>query len=59
MGKRGAKSRTGVGEIYNEVKSEALYVFLTPTAKQCLRDRAQSDGISIQELIERLARGLL
>lgn len=59
MGKPGSKSKTGVGEIYSEVKSEALYVFLTPTAKQVLRLRAQEEGISIQELVERLARSLL
>jgi hypothetical protein len=57
MGKKGIKSSKGQGEEWDEPKSERLSLKLTPQGKRLLQERANSLGISISELIERMVRG--
>jgi len=58
MGKKGKKSRKGVGEMYDETKVDTL-LSLTPTAKENLSQLAKELKISRSEVVERFARGSL
>jgi hypothetical protein len=59
MGKAGTKSQRGVGEIYDELKTEQTIILLTPTGKKGLDALAKSFGLSRSEFVERLARGVI
>jgi len=59
MGQKGLKSQRGVGEIYDELKSEQVIILLTPTGKKGFDALAKSFGLSRSEFAERLARGLI
>ncbi len=58
MGKKGKKSRKGVGELYDEAKVDTLLT-LTPTARRNLDQQAKELEVSRSEVVERFARGLL
>lgn len=58
MGKKGKKSRKGIGELYDEAKVDTLLT-LTPTARGSLDKQAKELEISRSEVVERFARGLL
>ncbi len=58
MGKKGKKSRKGVGELYDETKVDTLLT-LTPTARGNLDQVAKDLKISRSEVVERFARGVL
>lgn len=57
MGKKGIASTRGVGEIYNETKTEQANLLLTKTALSNLNAIARYHGVSRSELIEQIARG--
>jgi len=59
MGKIGIRSRRNVGEIYSQKKSERICLSLTLEGLRGLNQLAIDYGISRQELIERIGRGLL
>ena len=60
MGKPGHRSRRDVGEsLWLEPKTKQINVRLTATAARLLRERARTLGVSVPELLERFARGLL
>ena len=42
-----------------ETKSESFCTRISPTAKEGLKELAQSLGISMSELLEQLGRGML
>ena len=56
MGKKGYKSQKGVGDIWNEPKSERLSIRITPTGKELALERSQSEDISLSEVLERYGR---
>ena len=56
MGKKGYKSEKGVGDIWNEPKSERLSIRITPTGKELALERSQSENISLSEVLERYGR---
>ena len=56
MGKKGYKSEKGVGDIWNEPKSERLSIRITPTGKELALERSQSEDISLSEVLERYGR---
>jgi hypothetical protein len=56
MGKKGVRSRRGVGEIYDVPKSETQVVKLTSFSYQKMRRMAKEEGISYSEFVERLIR---
>jgi hypothetical protein len=58
MGKKGKKSRKGVGELYDEAKVDTLLT-LTPTARRNLDQQAKELEVSRSEVVERFARGQL
>jgi hypothetical protein len=58
MPRKGHKSQSGVGDLYDEPK-EKLNLTVTPSAKDGLEEKAKSLGISKSELIERVGRGEL
>jgi hypothetical protein len=59
MGKKGLRSERGKGEEWDEAKSERLNLKLTPTGRRLLQEQADKLDISISEVIERTARGLI
>ena len=58
MPRKGHKSQSGVGDLYDEPK-EKLNLTVTPSAKEGLEEKAKLLGISKSELIERIGRGRL
>jgi hypothetical protein len=56
MGKKGISSARGVGEIWDEPKSEQVMVLLTRSGRGMLDSLAWSHGLSRSELIEQIAR---
>ncbi|MDX2212504.1 MAG: hypothetical protein SFY66_04365 [Oculatellaceae cyanobacterium bins.114] len=59
MGKKGITSARGVGEIYNETKTEQVNLLLTKQGVLLLNALAKAHGLSRSELIEQIARGRL
>lgn len=59
MPKKGHKSTKGIGDLWNERKSNRVNISLTDTGKRELQIKADKLGISISELVERVARGEL
>lgn len=59
MPKKGHKSTSGIGDIWGEPKNRRVNVVLTDTGKKQLEEKASQLGLSISELIERIARGQL
>jgi hypothetical protein len=59
MPRKGHKSTKGIGDLWGEPKKNRININLTDTGKQELERKAESIGISVSELIERIARGQL
>ncbi|KYC34781.1 hypothetical protein WA1_49535 [Scytonema hofmannii PCC 7110] len=59
MGKKGTKSTDGIGEIWDEPKSQKTTLHLTPTGKKAALERAKAMGISLSEVLERFGRETL
>ncbi|BAQ67008.1 hypothetical protein [Geminocystis sp. NIES-3709] len=55
MAKKAVKSMRGIGESYDQVK-QRYSICLTPTAHEKLKYFAQKKGVSLSELIEKIAR---
>jgi hypothetical protein len=58
MPKKGHKSTSGVGDLYDERKRN-INLTLTPTAIDALEEKAEELELSKSEFIERIARGNL
>lgn len=56
MAIKGIKSKRGIPEKYNEIKSSVCYS-LTPTAKQRLKIMAAQNEMCPSEFLECIARG--
>lgn len=59
MPRKGHKSTKGVGDLWDERKTNRVNISLTDTGKRELEKKAEAIGISVSELIERIARGQL
>jgi hypothetical protein len=59
MGKKGVPSVRGVGELYDQTKTEQVNLLLTKRGLLLLNALARSHGLSRSELIEQIARGRL
>ncbi len=58
ISKKPVKSLRGVPEYYDEVKQRYCFS-LTPTARKQLNKLAQEKKLSVSELIEQIARGII
>lgn len=59
MPRKGHKSTKGIGDLWGEPKNNRINLALTDTGKKELEKKAEAIGISVSELIERIARGEL
>lgn len=59
MGRKGRKSTKGIPEDWDEPKTEKLTLQMTPTGRRLIGEIAQKFNISISELVERIARGVI
>lgn len=65
MGTKGVRSKRGVGELYDQVKTEKVIILLTEEGKQKLDakvakySKLNNQKISRSEYIERMARDTL
>lgn len=65
MGTKGVRSKRGVGELYDQVKTEKIILLLTKEGKQKLDAKVEKysklkrEKISRSEYIERMARDTL